>query len=687
MATMFRMTTRQMFTAAIFGLLANVHVTLELELVGQSFLHLENTKITPVDANNNITENQNSDRNFSSIASSEIQPVESENNEPTSLTDDKYRVQTLSGDFIPNVINDTTTEEQNDLNENRNARASCRRASRFINNESVNKLQEVVAQGKKLRHRMLIITIGLGGFMTLACFTIYILLNVNVLSIEAWGRPALYISQTPAWAFSMLFGVIPNDLISIRICNLFMAVLLPLAAAAILWAAIDRWSNKRFEVVENIDEVTFMQCSADLPTLSCALWVSRMEGMRVNDNAFKRNSCEAIDSTWEAGREWCLATGVKHFICSVIAHLMKDRFPTFTNTDFLDQMFYCVIHCGIYFAYTPARRYHVVAFFTSMVVKDETKKAAAVAALLGNVNAENSLKLAKEKFRTICFSELREKDFDKNNEDPSSTNRLYSRTSRTALGECDVFLSHSWHDNGKKKFAALKSWCEKFETKNGRHPRLWLDKACIDQKEIASDLLCLPLFLAGCETLLIIAGPTYTDRLWCVMEVFVFLQMGGSIHRVTVIAIDVEDEQEAMSSFEVADINKCKCYLESDRNKLLGIVQQGFGSFEKFNEVIRQVFQERMFKERISLDQKITALAKHTANQNRIINAKLDKVIQDQAEKLDNQAEQLDDQAEQLDNQARLLENQAKLIEALTKTSVQMSQDMAALKELMIKQH
>eukprot|EP00398_MALV-I-01_sp_L67-1_P000639 gene639-206_t len=513
----------------------------------------------------------------------------------------------------------------------------------------------------------------------------------------------------------MLFGIIPNDLIIVRVGSLFLVVCMSLVAAAILWSVINRWFTERLEIVEYDDEINYTQCGVGLPTLSCALWVvdgliqivinllfarkfsgnlarvkgetiydkKRMEGMRMNDNAFKRNSRDAIDKGWQLGREWCLATGVKRFTCSIIAHLMKDRFPIFTNSDFLDQMIFSVIYCSVYVIYTPARRVHVVAFFTSMVVKDETKKAAAVAALLGNVNAENSLKLAKEKFRTICFSELREKDFDKNNEDPSSTNRLYSRTSRTALGECDVFLSHSWHDNGKKKFAALKSWCEKFETKNGRHPRLWLDKACIDQKEIASDLLCLPLFLAGCETLLIIAGPTYTERLWCVMEVFVFLQMGGSIHRVTVIAIDVEDEQEAMSSFEVADINKCKCYLDSDRNKLLGIVQQGrpqcpkfpegFGSFQKFNEVIRQVFQERMFKESISLEEKINALAKHTANQNRIINSKVDKIIKDQAEKLD--------------NQAQLLENQAKLIEALTKTSVQMSEDIAQLKELVIRQH
>eukprot|EP00398_MALV-I-01_sp_L67-1_P000641 gene641-208_t len=667
-------------------------------VTGHSFLHLENTKIVPVKSDRSrITERSHSSSNFAaSVASNEIQPVESENSPSPTLTVDEYRFETLTGDSIDNVVGEQNNEnrvvgEQNiNENRNRNPRASCRRASKFINTQSVDKLQEVVAEGKRLRHRMVIATTGLGGLMTVACFTVSHFIYSNDLASDTWGRPSLYYSQATLWAFFMLFGIIPNDLILIRGVAVFIMLFALLFGALVLWGVMNKWFTQRFEMVENNDEIHFNQCGVGLPLFSCVFWAvddlftvifnlrfawqafgnlstvkgetiydkNRIKGMRINDNAFKRNSREALDFTWQIGREYCLIFGVKAFITGVVAHLMEDRAPYFTNADFLDKMIYSVIKVGMYFIYTPMRRYRIVAFFTSMVVKDETKKAASVAALLGNVNAENSLQLAREKFRTICFSELRESDFAKNKEDSSSTNRLYSLTSRTILGECDVFLSHSWHDNGKTKFKALKNWCEKFETKYGRHPRLWLDKACIDQNEIASDLLCLPLFLAGCETLLIIAGPTYTERLWCVMEIFVFLQMGGSIHRVTVIAIEVEDEHEAMSSFEVADINKCKCYLDSDRNKLLSIVQQGFGSFDKFNEAIRQVFQERMFKERISLDEKINALAKHTANQNRIMNAKMDKLIKEQAET----------HAVMVANQER----QARLIEQLTNEVIEL---------------
>ena len=34
-------------------------------------------------------------------------------------------------------------------------------------------------------------------------------------------------------------------------------------------------------------------------------------------------------------------------------------------------------------------------------------------------------------------------------------------------------------------------------------------------------------------------GPTYCDRLWCVMEIFTFLRMGGEISRVAITPIEL----------------------------------------------------------------------------------------------------------------------------------------------------
>jgi hypothetical protein len=56
-----------------------------------------------------------------------------------------------------------------------------------------------------------------------------------------------------------------------------------------------------------------------------------------------------------------------------------------------------------------------------------------------------------------------------------------------------------------------------FEHKHGRVPLFWLDKVCIDQTKITESLRALPIFLVSCKRMLIIAGPTYINRLWYVI--------------------------------------------------------------------------------------------------------------------------------------------------------------------------
>ena len=48
-----------------------------------------------------------------------------------------------------------------------------------------------------------------------------------------------------------------------------------------------------------------------------------------------------------------------------------------------------------------------------------------------------------------------------------------------ALSTCDVFLTHSWDDDGELKRAAVAEWCTQFEAADGQPPLLWLDtKIC-----------------------------------------------------------------------------------------------------------------------------------------------------------------------------------------------------------------
>ena len=122
------------------------------------------------------------------------------------------------------------------------------------------------------------------------------------------------------------------------------------------------------------------------------------------------------------------------------------------------------------------------------------------------------------------------------------------------MGEVTAFLSHSWSDEDEApgaKHALVSRWAKRRQEATGNEPTLWLvalppplslhlnqyrlharmksyalcaaqDKACIDQSNIQQSLACLPVFLAGCQTLLVVAGATYCSRLWCVMELFTF---------------------------------------------------------------------------------------------------------------------------------------------------------------------
>merc|ERR1712217_755825 len=98
-------------------------------------------------------------------------------------------------------------------------------------------------------------------------------------------------------------------------------------------------------------------------------------------------------------------------------------------------------------------------------------------------------------------------------------------------------ISHSWHDPPEEKWQALQTWRTDFFMLHHREPMVWFDRACIDQTDIENDLRCLPIFLSGCNQLLILCGKTYLSRLWCIMEIFTFVHMGGSVDRIEFIPV------------------------------------------------------------------------------------------------------------------------------------------------------
>ena len=232
---------------------------------------------------------------------------------------------------------------------------------------------------------------------------------------------------------------------------------------------------------------------------------------------------------------------------------------------------------------TPRNRGRALRFIGSIGKGESSKEqsAATIAALVGGGDAAGALDEGARRFRAIPISKIAGEDLLTNDGTGSS---LFSRTEPVKFGECDAFVSHSWSDDGALKHAQLMSWAN--EANAPRRALVWLDKACIDQSNINASLRALPVFLSGCRELLVLAGPTYVTRLWCVLELFTFIKMGGEQSNISVHSFGGEDVRESLRNFNAGN---AKCYLPRDRQRLLAVVEAGFGDFSPFNKLVREV--------------------------------------------------------------------------------------------------
>ena len=206
---------------------------------------------------------------------------------------------------------------------------------------------------------------------------------------------------------------------------------------------------------------------------------------------------------------------------------------------------------------------------------------------------------------------------------------MNKKTVAVTLGSVDAFCSHSWSDDGSAKFDELHKWA------GGTKKFIWLDKvrepdipsqtlprllhsltlalgsrtesqACIDQTDIDRSLACLPVFLAGCRQLLILAGPTYATRLWCVMEIFVFVRMGGKHEDMLIRLLD--NDEALATRLQNFDAGKAKCYLSKDRHKLWAVIEASFGDFIPFNKIVRDIFTVQLNAEKPPLSPGVVAV-------------------------------------------------------------------------------
>mmetsp|Transcript_115241 Transcript_115241/g.325651 ORF Transcript_115241/g.325651 Transcript_115241/m.325651 type:complete len:526 (+) Transcript_115241:104-1681(+) len=264
---------------------------------------------------------------------------------------------------------------------------------------------------------------------------------------------------------------------------------------------------------------------------------------------------------------------------------------------------------------TSSRRGRLLAFLGRIGTDGEVEAAAMIASAVGTHGIEKTLDLAKRTFHGLPIEALEPDDLATN-----QGSALYTMTKKVRFGEVDAFISHSWSDSGDLKWSALQRWRSRFAFSNGRQPIVWLDKACINQNNVTNSLACLPVFLAGCAQLVVLVGPTYPRRLWCCIELFTFLRMGGELERIIVIPIDANGSTETVSEsimqeFKTFDAKKAMCFYEKDRQHLLSVIEAGFGNFDVFNEIVRHALVARCTNSLTSRNNSIESFASSVAGE------------------------------------------------------------------------
>ena len=88
------------------------------------------------------------------------------------------------------------------------------------------------------------------------------------------------------------------------------------------------------------------------------------------------------------------------------------------------------------------------------------------------------------------------------------------------------------------------------------------------------------------------------------MEIFTFLHMGGDLERIEIrllLASAAEGRSDRQASrdrltaqFATFDAAKAQCSLNKDRQRLLAVVEAGFGDVKRFNIKMRNVFESRL---------------------------------------------------------------------------------------------
>jgi len=337
----------------------------------------------------------------------------------------------------------------------------------------------------------------------------------------------------------------------------------------------------------------------------------------------------ALHRVWNVLRAAALAFGVCFLPFSVVSFAASDANPPQPGVAGVVLGASSLVSA---LAVSPANRGRVIRLMCQLLPKGHSalQEAAAVAALLGKQSVDDALATAMANFRALPLAALTPSDLASNQDGVG----LFDQSCPVVRGARKwsavhlAFVSHSWSDPGAAKYARLKQWGDELRTSTkapAREPFIWLDKACINQQNITEALAGLPIYVASCQELLVLAGPTWASRLWasagerarglsrttgpfhprcvtgdapstlptanqCVVELFVWFKMGGEPAKDRIRLFDLsEDTTELRKRFATFRADDARCTFEKDRQRLLGVIEHGFGDLRPFEKRVRKL--------------------------------------------------------------------------------------------------
>jgi hypothetical protein len=163
--------------------------------------------------------------------------------------------------------------------------------------------------------------------------------------------------------------------------------------------------------------------------------------------------------------------------------------------------------------------------------------------------------------------------------------RMRNHAVETRLGECDAFISHAHDDEVShpgESFEVLQRWAAAQSTM----PKVWIDRICLDVDAPNRSLPLLPLFVTGSAHMLVIAGAAISSRLWVAIEIFTFIETGGTPDQLVVLPIGDSRREDLFATF---DTFQAKCTRAYDRELLIAIIETSFGDARSFNMVMRKL--------------------------------------------------------------------------------------------------